>query len=124
MRAFLIALLSLGVTAGVSAAQGDADKGAKVFKQCMACHTADAETNKVGPHLKGLLDRPAAAIEGYAYSEAMKAFAVTGAKWDEATLLKYLEKPRDMVPKSKMAFPGLKKEEDRIDLVAYLKTKM
>lgn len=105
-------------------ADGDVAKGENVFKKCKACHTADAETNKVGPHLKGVIGRNVASVEGYKYSDGMLEFATTTPVWDDATFLTYIEKPKASVPKTKMAFAGVKKEADREDLLAYLKSKM
>ncbi len=109
---------------GPAQADGDAAKGEQVFKKCMACHTANDKTNKVGPYLVGIVGRPVASVEGYSYSEDMKAYGATGAVWDEATLMAYLENPKAVVAKTKMAFAGLKKEDERADLIAFLKTKM
>jgi cytochrome c2 len=89
----------------------------------MACHVIADKTNKVGPHLVGLVGRAVATVEGYAYSDSMKDYAATGAVWDEPTLQAYLENPKAIVAKSKMAFPGIKNEEERNDLTAFLKTK-
>ena len=105
-------------------AEGDAAKGEKVFAKCKACHVADAETNRVGPYLKGLIGRPVASVANYKYSDAMKEFAKTHPVWDEALFNTYIENPKASVPKTKMVFPGLKSPEDRADLIAYLKTKM
>ncbi|MDX6750836.1 cytochrome c family protein [Geminicoccaceae bacterium 1502E] len=99
-------------------AAGDAENGAKVYKRCAACHVVDKEMNRVGPHLVGLFGREAGSVEGYRYSDAMKESGVT---WDEETIDKYVENPKSFIPKNKMSFPGLKKEEDRQDLIAYLK---
>lgn len=112
------------LTAAPVHAEGDAAKGEQVFKKCMACHTVNDKTNKVGPHLVGIVGRPVASVEGYKYSESMTAHAATVAVWDEASLQAYLENPKAIVPKSKMAFAGLKKEDERADLIAFLKTKM
>ena len=112
------------LAAGPAQADGDVAKGEQVFKKCMACHTVNDKTNKVGPHLVGLVGRPVASVEGYNYSESMKAHGATGAVWDEAALQAYLENPKAIVAKSKMAFAGLKKEDERADLIAFLKTKM
>lgn len=102
---------------------GDAAKGEKVFKKCQACHTVeDGGPNRVGPNLHGILDRPAAFHEGYNYSAAMKKKASEGLKWSEENLFHYLEKPQAFVPGTNMSFPGLKKPEDRKDLIAYLET--
>jgi cytochrome c len=117
-------LTALLLAAGPAHADGDVAKGEQVFKKCMACHTVSEKTNKVGPHLVGIVGRPVASVEGYAYSEAMKAHGAGGAAWDEAALQAYLENPKAIVAKSKMAFAGLKKEDERADLIAFLKTKM
>ena len=99
-------------------AEGDAAAGEKVYKKCKACHSMEEGKNKVGPHLHGVVGRAAGAVEGYKYSEAL---AASGLTWDEATLDQYLAKPKDLVPKTKMAFPGLKKEADRQNVIAYIK---
>ena len=114
----------LALLAGAALAEGDAANGEKVFKKCMACHAVADATNKTGPHLVGIVGRKAGSVEGYKYSESMLAFAATGAVWDEANLDKYLENPKAVVAKGKMAFPGLKKTEERADLIAFLKTKI
>lgn len=102
---------------------GDAVNGAKIFKKCAACHTVEkGGGDRVGPNLHNVMERGIAAEPGYNYSKAMKAFAATGSKWTEDTLFKYLEKPRALVPGTYMSFPGLKKAQDRKDLLAYLTT--
>lgn len=119
MRTLLAAAMIAAVPA-MAFAEGDAGKGEKVFRKCKACHTADKEKNKVGPHLVGIVGRAAGSVEGFKYSDAMKGSGLT---WDEATLDKYLTKPKDLVPGTKMIFGGLKKDGQRADLIAYLKTK-
>jgi cytochrome c len=98
---------------------GDPVHGAVVFKQCLVCHTNEQGKNKIGPSLWGVVGRHSASIEGYTYSAAMKGADKT---WDEATLNTYLTKPQAMVPGTKMTFAGLPKEQDRLDVIAYLKT--
>jgi cytochrome c len=119
-----LAIAVLAITSGTALADGDAAKGEKVFNKCKACHTADAETNKVGPYLKGVIGRKIASVPDYKYSDSMKEFATTHDVWDDATFLEYITDPKKDVPKTKMSFAGIKKEEDRLNLLAYLKTKM
>lgn len=123
-KSMTLALALLGALSSAALAEGDAAKGEKVFNKCKACHVADAETNKIGPHLKGLIGRNVASVPEYKYSDSMLEFAKTNPKWEEALFLTYIENPKALVPKTKMVFPGLKKEDERADLLAYLKTKM
>jgi len=109
------------VLATVSApvlADGDAEAGKKVFNKCKACHALEEGKNKVGPTLHGVIGRPAAAVKGFKYSKAM---SESGLTWDEATIKKYLAKPKDLVPGTRMAVAGLKKEDDIEDVIAYIK---
>jgi len=117
-------LSALGVTLSLLAtpafADGDAVKGAKVFKKCKACHTASEEQNKVGPHLVSIIDRPVATVDGFKYSKAMTEFGADGKIWDVETLSIYLKKPKALVKKTSMSFAGLKKDDDIENLIAYL----
>jgi cytochrome c len=103
---------------GSASAAGDAAKGEKVFAKCKACHTTEAGKNRVGPSLAGLFGRTAGTVEGYKYSDSMKG---SGIVWSDETVSQYLEAPKTFMPGNKMAFPGLKKPEDRDDVIAYLK---
>ena len=108
-------LTAAGIARAVEA--GDPALGKKVFAKCQACHSLEAGKNKVGPTLHGLIGRASASEADFNYSDAMKNAHVT---WDPATLDKYLTKPKEMVPGTKMTFPGLPKEKDRADLISYL----
>lgn len=104
-------------------ADGDADKGKRVFKKCAACHAVGEKAkHKVGPHLNDILGRTAGAVEGYKYSKAMRAAGEDGLVWSAETIGEYLAKPRAFLKGTKMAFPGLKKDADRADVIAYLST--
>nr|WP_245436988.1 cytochrome c family protein [Mesorhizobium helmanticense] len=99
----------------------DAAAGEKVFTKCKVCHVADEDKNKVGPSLNGVIGRTAGTHPDFKYSEAMVAAGKSGVVWDEPTLTTYLHDPKAMVKGSKMAFPGLKKDEDVANVIAYLK---
>ena len=111
------ALLALTVQAS---AEGDPAKGEKVFRKCQACHAVGVDAkNKVGPELNGIVGRDWGAVEDYKYSKNLIELS-DGKVWDEETLDVYLTKPKDLIPKGKMAFAGLRKEDDRADVIAYL----
>ena len=114
----LTAILGALTLAGPAFAEGDADRGKKVFNKCKACHVVDAEKNRVGPHLVGLFGRQSGSVDGFKYSKAMKAAEIV---WDDETLDAYLANPRQYLKGTRMAFAGLKKDKDRQDLIAYLK---
>ncbi len=121
-RAVLLAAAMLAISAPAHAA-GDAANGEKIFKKCGACHTVgpDAKT-KVGPILNGVFGRTAGTQEDYVakYSKAMIDAGAGGLVWNEQTLHEYIEKPKDFVAKNKMSFAGLKKPEERDDVITYL----
>jgi len=102
-------------------ADDDVAAGEKVFKRCVACHTVDeGGRNKVGPNLWNIFGSTAGQRDiGYKYSDALKA---SGIVWTEDTMSDYLENPRKAVPKTRMAFPGLKKEEQREAVIEYLES--
>ena len=115
-------LLGLAVAAlasgSVLAQEGDPAAGQKVFNKCRACHVLDEEKNRVGPYLLGVIGRPAGTAEGFTYSPAMKDSDIV---WDEETISEYVADPRAYIPGNRMAFPGLKSEDDITNLMAYLK---
>lgn len=100
-------------------AAGDADRGAKTFGKCQACHKVDG-TDGTGPHLNGVVDRPIGGVAGFAYSAPM---AGHGGNWDEEALYHFLKKPAAYIPGTKMTFAGLPKDQDLADVIAFLKSK-
>jgi cytochrome c len=118
--AFLTTISILTLSTGQSLAQ-DAAAGEKVFAKCKACHVADTDQNKIGPSLKGVIGRTAGTLEGYKFSPAMVEAGKGGMVWDDATLTEYLKSPKAVVKGTKMAFAGLKKDEDLANVIAYLK---
>lgn len=117
----IMAGLMLAGMAGAAAAQGNVEAGEDVFKKCKACHDVGPDAkNKVGPQLNGIIGRKSGTVEGFNYSDANKEAGAKGLVWSEAELMKYLEDPRAYMPGNKMAFAGLKDEQDRKDVIAYI----
>ncbi|MFV0409607.1 MAG: c-type cytochrome [Paracoccus sp. (in: a-proteobacteria)] len=102
-------------------ASADAAKGEKVFGKCKACHKIDGK-NGTGPHLDGVVDRAVASVPDYAYSDPMIAHAAEVPTWTPEAIDEFVAAPKDVVPDTKMTFAGLKKPEDRANLVAYLQS--
>lgn len=99
-------------------ASANADSGAKVFNKCKACHKIDG-TNATGPHLDGVVGRAIDTVPGFGYSGALEQ---VGDTWTPENLYHFLENPKGVAPGTKMTFSGLKKPEDRADLIAYLES--
>jgi cytochrome c len=117
LTAVAIALPALFATLSASAA-GDPQAGEGVFKKtCALCHNIEEGKNKIGPSLHAVIGRHSASVADFQYSEAMKKADKT---WDAATLDEYLANPRGLVPGTKMIYPGLKSDQDRQNLIAYL----
>lgn len=115
--------LALTLPAQIALAEGDAAKGERVFKKCQACHAVgEGAENKTGPVLNGLMGRTAGVLEGYDFSPAMKAFGEGGKTWTVEELDAFLANPRKHLEGTKMSFAGLRKEQERADVIAYLGT--
>lgn len=121
-KALVISTLMAALLATAANAAGDPQKGQQVFKQCALCHTNEAGKNKIGPSLFGVIGRKAGTLQGYSYSSSMKEFGEGGHTWTPEQLDTYLVDPRKLVTGTKMIFPGLKKEDDRQNVIAYLET--
>ncbi|WP_231592692.1 c-type cytochrome [Pelagovum pacificum] len=120
----LTAIALAGLIPGLLAAQDQAliDEGETMFRRCMSCHMiGDGATNRVGPELNNVMGEQAGqGHEDYDFSDAMIEAGENGLVWTEETLDAYLENPRDYVPGTKMTFAGLRREEDRTAVIAYI----
>lgn len=100
-------------------ASADITKGQKLSAKCASCHTFDkGGANKIGPNLWGIVNAKQA-VRDFAYSKALEA---VGDKWDYDNLNHFLYKPKDYVKGTKMTYAGLKKDQERADLIAWLRT--
>ena len=101
-------------------AKGDAGNGQKLAKKCAACHTFDSGgANKIGPNLHGVVGKALASVDGFSYSKALKG---KGGNWGYEELDGFLASPKKFVPGTKMAFAGVKKAQQRADLIVYLRS--
>lgn len=105
-------------TEAAPAPEPKAVDGKVVFLQCAACHSLDAAAGaKIGPSLAGVVGRKAGAVEGFAYSDAMSGSGIT---WTREELDRFLEKPMQVVPGSKMAFAGIADDARRAAVIDYI----
>ncbi len=102
-------------------AAADTGSGKSVAKKCTACHTFDeGGANKIGPNLWSIVTRAVASHAGYSYSSALK--DKSGEAWSYENLSAFLLKPKQWAPGTKMGFAGIKKPQDRADLILYLRS--
>ena len=118
MKAWAFAAVIVFAAPGGALAQ-DLAAGENSFKKCLACHRVGPDAkNLVGPLLNGLEGRKSGTIEGYSYTDANKNSGIT---WDEKTFAEYITDPRAKIPGTKMVFAGIKSENEKAALWAYLK---
>lgn len=119
----LAAVAAALLLAAVPAAAQDVAAGEKVFAKCKACHAVgEGAKNRVGPQLNHLFGRAAGGLEDFKYSKAMSEAGAGGLVWDDATLDAYLRDPKGFVKGTRMAFAGIKKDDELANVIAYLKT--
>lgn len=120
--ATISAALMLATTATAALAEADIAKGEKVFRKCGSCHSVEPDAPKrAGPSLYGIVDRPVASLDGFSYSDALKAAGEAGDVWDEERLRGFIADPKSIYKGHKMAFAGIKKETELVDLIGFLK---
>ncbi|WP_294928405.1 cytochrome c family protein [uncultured Paracoccus sp.] len=104
-------------------ADGDPLNGQKAFRKFAACHTVDSGgASRMGPNLHGIVGSVTAQADGFRYSDAMAQLGEEGHVWTPEELDRFLKDPRGTVPGNRMAFAGLKKDDERADVIAYLET--
>ena len=97
---------------------GDLERGRKLYLQCRACHSLkENEPHKIGPNLFKIIGSTAGSMKGYNYSDALSKSEIV---WTKENLDLWLEKPYEILPGNKMVFSGMRKQEDRNDLIAYV----
>jgi cytochrome c len=121
-RRFLTTFAALGVSTVLSsalAANGNADRGERVFNACAPCHSLEPNRNMTGPSLAEVWNRKAGGLPSFQrYSDALKS---SGVVWGDKTLDQWITDPKHLIPGSQMTFPGLKDTQQRADLLAFLK---
>ena len=118
--AVLASLALLPAAAAPATAAGDAEKGAALFRACIACHSLKPDQNMTGPSLAGIWGRKAGSVGSFdRYSPALKSSDIV---WDENSLDAWLKSPKSLVPQNRMIFPGMSDPRQRADLIAFLKT--
>ncbi|MEH6720363.1 MAG: cytochrome c family protein [Aurantimonas endophytica] len=105
------------------AVAGDAAAGQSAFRKCAACHAVgEGAANKIGPELNGIVGETVASVEGYSFSPALTTFAAEHPTWTPELLTQWLENPRELVPGTKMVFPGIRDADEIANIIAYLAT--
>jgi len=116
-----LTLLNIGTAQAVV---GNAEAGKKIFAKCGTCHGIGDQKKPIAPNLNNVVGRTAGTLEDFKtkYSKAMVEAGAGGLVWDEAKLIQWVSAPKKMIPATKMVFPGLPKEQEAADVIAYVKT--
>jgi cytochrome c len=121
IRAFLVAGVLSGLASAASAQTPPA--APPVFAQCRTCHqVGETARNAVGPHLNGLFGRRAGTVQGFNYSQAYRTPPTSEKVWDPDNFRVYIRNPQQVTPGTRMAFVGVRNEEQIDQLIAYLRT--
>lgn len=122
-RRVLAAAALAAVAAPALAQEGDPANGEKVFRRCAVCHSLEADgPAKPGPSLHGVIGRTTGTLEGFAFSDALVTAGEAGHVWTPEEISLFIENPKKLMPGTKMAFVGLKKPEERADVIAYIES--
>lgn len=110
------------MTLPAAADQAAIERGAKVFTKCKSCHrVGQGARHSAGPHLNEVFGRQAGSLEGFRYSKSIIRMGAEGLVWNHEKLDLYIENPKALVSKTRMNFRGIKDENDRSDVIAYLR---
>lgn len=117
---FVVAIgLLLAVEAQTLAAEGNPPRGQRVFGACAACHSLQPGQNMTGPSLADLWSRKAGSVASFSrYSSALKSADI---EWNDKTLNEWIKDPQHLVPGNEMTFAGIKDDQQRADLLSFLK---
>lgn len=117
-----VALTTIMASTAAADHPGVPTKGERVFRKCRSCHeVGEGAKYKVGPALNGLIGQKAGALSGDKASKALRQAGEDGVVWNEHTLYAFLKKPKAFIPGIRMSYGGLKRHQDRGNLIAYLK---
>jgi cytochrome c len=100
-------------------AAADPAAGERLWRQCASCHALEPGRNGTGPSLYGVVGRDKGAVEGFRYSAAMASAEGT---WEPENISAFIENPRGYMPGTAMSYAGMRRAEDRANLIAYLAT--
>jgi cytochrome c len=116
-----LALAALAAATSPSFAEGNAAQGERLYRPCAACHMiGEGAVHRVGPHLNGIVGRAIGAVAGYEFSDVLTDAGAEGRVWDAGALDRFLAGPRDYFPGTRMVFRGIRSDEDRAHLIAYM----